>query len=139
MAVESPVFFCACGEAFFREVWHCKNCDHHWPLERQDCWNCHEGRKPMTEQKAVNDPGPVRFHSDQPSYKVRVRRAGVSVWVWLHLDDRDRGVDPTDPEAVWGQAMALLADSQPAAVELFEIRCVRRWPEAGARGMEAQT
>jgi hypothetical protein len=33
-----------CEDLFDAFVWHCPICDHHWPLRRIDCWNCHRGR-----------------------------------------------------------------------------------------------
>jgi hypothetical protein len=30
------------------EVWHCPLCDHHWPLEEQECGNCHSIYAPDT-------------------------------------------------------------------------------------------
>ncbi len=42
--VAGPEFGCReCGESFSEDVWHCRHCDHHWPKDREDCWNCHEG------------------------------------------------------------------------------------------------
>lgn len=39
-------FVCeACGEQFDKEVWHCPVCAHHWPMSREECWNCHKGEQ----------------------------------------------------------------------------------------------
>jgi len=50
-----------CGDMFSNEVWHCPVCDHHWPMGREDCWNCHEYtrpefREPVTEQDETKSP-----------------------------------------------------------------------------------
>lgn len=38
-------YICAwCGEAFPVQVWHCPVCDHHWPVEDEECGNCHIAR-----------------------------------------------------------------------------------------------
>lgn len=37
----SPFFCPDCGDLFDREVWHCPVCDHHWLMDREECWNCH--------------------------------------------------------------------------------------------------
>jgi len=53
MTLPKPVFTCHCGEMFDRHVWHCAVCDHHWPMERTECWNCHEQdapKKPDTRE-----------------------------------------------------------------------------------------
>ncbi len=42
----TDLFHCKCGEAFPEVVWHCGTCDHHWTMDRDTCWNCHEGRQP---------------------------------------------------------------------------------------------
>lgn len=39
---------CDCGEVFGMPVWHCGNCDHHWPMSREDCHNCPEQAAPST-------------------------------------------------------------------------------------------
>ena len=32
-----------CGEKFDRpDIWHCPKCDHHWPSQRDECWNCND-------------------------------------------------------------------------------------------------
>lgn len=31
-----------CHETFSEKVWHCPICAHHWPMHREDCWNCHQ-------------------------------------------------------------------------------------------------
>ncbi|HXH79550.1 DUF3102 domain-containing protein [Nocardioides sp.] len=36
-----------CGELFSEEVWHCAECDHHWPLGRDSCQNCHMTERPL--------------------------------------------------------------------------------------------
>ncbi len=42
----TDLFHCKCGEAFPEAVWHCGTCDHHWTMDRRNCWNCHEGQPP---------------------------------------------------------------------------------------------
>ncbi len=37
---------CDCGEIFDIPIWHCPVCDHHWPMRRGECWNCHEQDAP---------------------------------------------------------------------------------------------
>lgn len=32
-----------CHEDFSAQVWHCTHCDHHWPMQRDYCANCHDG------------------------------------------------------------------------------------------------
>lgn len=52
------VYICpVCGESFDKQVWHCPYCVHHWPLDRQWCWNCHEGkqRKGLIAQPFKNE------------------------------------------------------------------------------------
>ncbi len=41
----TDLFHCQCGEVFPAPVWHCADCDHHWPMDREECWNCHKGRR----------------------------------------------------------------------------------------------
>lgn len=42
----SVIFTCdECGDGFDAEVWHCTVCDHHWPMNREECWNCHKGEQ----------------------------------------------------------------------------------------------
>ena len=37
------LFVCpVCKEPFSQKVWHCPKCDHHWPMERTECLNCHD-------------------------------------------------------------------------------------------------
>ncbi len=36
-----------CGETFSVPVWHCPTCDHHWPMDREECWNCHKADRPV--------------------------------------------------------------------------------------------
>jgi 16S rRNA G966 N2-methylase RsmD len=43
-------FVCSCGETFNAKVWHCQKCDHHWPMDRDDCWNCHQGKRSNSEK-----------------------------------------------------------------------------------------
>jgi len=31
-----------CHETFSEKVWHCPVCAHHWPMHREECWNCHK-------------------------------------------------------------------------------------------------
>ena len=41
------IYECACGETFWPDrVWHCGLCGHHWPMSREDCWNCHKFPRP---------------------------------------------------------------------------------------------
>jgi hypothetical protein len=37
---------CPCGETFYRPTWHCKVCDYHWPMDREECGHCHQGKRP---------------------------------------------------------------------------------------------
>ena len=46
-------YLCQCGETFDRIVWHCERCSYHWPLSRESCGNCHQGKRP--EQKSLHD------------------------------------------------------------------------------------
>lgn len=39
-------FLCSRGEEFSERVWHCQECSHHWPMDRDKCWNCHNGKRP---------------------------------------------------------------------------------------------
>ncbi len=39
-------FRCSCGEEFSERVWHCSECNHHWPMHREECANCYAGKKP---------------------------------------------------------------------------------------------
>lgn len=56
---ESPAAFtCECGETFDQQVWHCKKCDHHWPMSRQECWNCTSAGKPSAA--SLDDAGRER-------------------------------------------------------------------------------
>ena len=42
-----PFHICtACGCAFSMQVWHCPNCDHHWPMGEHECGNCHRIYQP---------------------------------------------------------------------------------------------
>lgn len=41
-----------CADFFTAQVWHCHVCDHHWPMGRDYCANCHEG-KPAQKRTAV--------------------------------------------------------------------------------------
>jgi|GEM_PF-1330107 len=40
-----PIFVCECGETFDRQVWHCKKCKHHWPMNVEECKNCHDEKR----------------------------------------------------------------------------------------------
>ncbi len=47
-----------CAEAFDIPVWHCTRCDHHWPMSREECWNCHETKRndcPATSEHLPDD------------------------------------------------------------------------------------
>lgn len=59
-ALPGTTYFCPkCGDVFNAEVWHCPVCDHHWPISRTECWNCHEyDRTPTAEEdlKAQEEP-----------------------------------------------------------------------------------
>jgi hypothetical protein len=46
-------YLCPCGETFDRIVWHCERCAYHWPMEREECGQCHQGKRP--EQKPLHD------------------------------------------------------------------------------------
>ncbi len=43
--LDESSFVCKCGESFSAQVWHCPVCAHHWPLTKDECSNCHEGKK----------------------------------------------------------------------------------------------
>jgi predicted RNA-binding Zn-ribbon protein involved in translation (DUF1610 family) len=52
-----PLFTCPdCGEVFDEEVWHCSECDHHWLMEREECWNCHKGVQDEQKQRKLGPP-----------------------------------------------------------------------------------
>lgn len=52
-----PVFTCpVCCDIFDTEVWHCKTCDHHWPMTRRECWNCHKEEAPTTPEPPTQIP-----------------------------------------------------------------------------------
>ena len=54
---EGRLFLCrGCGEHFDAKVWHCKKCDHHWPMHRDQCLNCHrQGRVGCFVTEKVTD------------------------------------------------------------------------------------
>ena len=42
----TPIYVCkSCGESFDREVWHCRECAHHWSMNDDECRNCHKGHR----------------------------------------------------------------------------------------------
>ena len=41
LATTVAIYHCHCGETFDKEVWHCPICAHHWPMTRDECFNCH--------------------------------------------------------------------------------------------------
>jgi len=42
----NPIFICKSrGESFDREVWHCRECAHHWSMNDDECRNCHKGHR----------------------------------------------------------------------------------------------
>jgi hypothetical protein len=45
-----------CHEQFSAEVWHCKECGHHWPMTVESCSNCHKQDAPKRPD-AKRDPG----------------------------------------------------------------------------------
>jgi len=47
------MFTCGCGERFTAQVWHCVECDHHWPIERDTCWNCGEMKPKQHNQEGA--------------------------------------------------------------------------------------
>lgn len=58
LAAEGRLFVCPCGETFDAEVWHCPICAHHWPMSRDDCWNCHQAKRrgsPVAENVTLED------------------------------------------------------------------------------------
>ena len=42
-----------CAEVFTIRVWHCPVCDHHWPMARRSCWNCHAYSLPGPAPRSV--------------------------------------------------------------------------------------
>lgn len=49
-------FICLeCGEVFDHEVWHCPECNHHWPMNREDCQNCHSYTRPESFKLICGD------------------------------------------------------------------------------------
>lgn len=55
-----------CGQVFSREVWHCLNCHHHWPMRRTECFNCHGidagGNVIYTGAPGEEEPEPPKAH-----------------------------------------------------------------------------
>jgi hypothetical protein len=55
---------CPCGETFYRPTWHCEVCNYHWPLGKEVCSQCHQGkrseRKPLHDLEGI-DPGDFKL------------------------------------------------------------------------------
>lgn len=54
----NDLFKCnVCNEQFDTPVWHCSNCDHHWPLEETKCKNCHTSKGHNTREEIAKELG----------------------------------------------------------------------------------
>jgi phosphohistidine swiveling domain-containing protein len=95
-SVPKAVFACLeCGETFDVPLWHCKKCDHHWPMHVQECRNCHEEtapKEPDTEQVDSDDAEQGQCNIDAIcAMYVRLSPAGkvaFNMWHRSHKDDR---------------------------------------------------
>jgi hypothetical protein len=65
-------YLCPCGETFDRPVWHCEVCAYHWPMEREECSQCHQGKRP--EQKPLHDLAGI----DPSLFKLATRAIGLA-------------------------------------------------------------
>jgi hypothetical protein len=54
-------YLCPCGETFDRIVWHCEVCAYHWPMEREECGQCHGKRPELEPLHDLEGVDPDRF------------------------------------------------------------------------------
>lgn len=81
-------YLCPCGESFDRIVWHCEVCAYHWPLEREECGQCHQGMRP--EKKPLHDLEGI----DPSLFKLATRALGLA-------NNFSKFVASARPEDVW--------------------------------------
>ena len=72
-----------CDEFFNEAVWHCKSCDHHWPMYRDQCWNCHapdpNAEKPKAPWRTDNQEEREE-PQDAPAHNHRAQGTGENEW-----------------------------------------------------------
>ena len=88
-------FYCDCGEAFDREVWHCPGCAHHWDLRTAECKNCHEFERP----EELTDGEIARFQETSRKQGVTTERTSIVYGVISSIEDL-AALDVT-PEDFW--------------------------------------
>jgi hypothetical protein len=101
-------YLCPCGEAFDHIVWHCDVCAYHWPLEREECGNCHALRP---EKKPLHDLEGI----DPSLFKLATRAIGLA-------DNFSKFVETARPEDVW----AGLKDDERSAF-FANLRVIGDW------------
>lgn len=93
-----------CNEQFDSPVWHCANCDHHWPIEDDTCKNCHKNRSHNTREELSKDLGWSTGKVAQAEQKLRTQR------ILGELLKENEDIKPGRPKEENGKATRPLSD-----------------------------